>query len=95
MLLSRYIPRFQDLMFPKWLTGKDSAYPMQETQETWVPSPHREDLLEKEMITHPSIFAWKIPWAEDSGELQSMGSQELDMTEPHNVTQTLTRWGPV
>ena len=36
-----------------------------------------EDLLEKEMATHPSILAWKIPWMEEPGRLQSMGSQRI------------------
>ena len=40
-----------------------------------------EDPLEKEMATHPSIFAWEIPWTEEPGRLQSMGSQESDMIE--------------
>ena len=39
-----------------------------------------EDPLEKEMATHSSIIAWRIPWIEKPGRLQSMGSQELDMT---------------
>ena len=39
-----------------------------------------EDPLEKEMETHTSILAWKIPWTEEPGRLQSMGSQELDTT---------------
>ena len=47
---------------------------MQETQETWVQSLCQEDPLEKEMVTHPSILAWKIPWTEKPDELQSMGS---------------------
>ena len=50
-------------------------------QETWVPSPGREDLLEEEMATHSCILAWEIPWTEEPGGLWSMGSQELDMTE--------------
>ena len=41
--------------------------------ETWVRSLGQEDPLEKEMATHPSILAWKIPWTEDPGRLQSMG----------------------
>ena len=41
----------------------------QETQETWVRSLSREGPLEKEMATHSSIFAWKIPWAEEPGGL--------------------------
>ena len=40
-----------------------------------------EDPLEKEMATHSSTFAWKIPWMEEPGRLQSMGSLESDMTE--------------
>ena len=40
-----------------------------------------EDLLEKEMATHYSTLAWKIPWMEEPGRLQSMGSQESDTTE--------------
>ena len=46
--------------------------------ETWVQSLGREDLLEKEMATHSSILAWKIPWMEEPGKLlQSMGSQRV------------------
>ena len=41
-------------------------------QETWVQSLGREDLLEKEMATHSSILAWKIPWMMEPGRLQSM-----------------------
>ena len=40
----------------------------------------REDLLEKEMATHSSILAWEISWTEEAGGLQSIGSQELDLT---------------
>ena len=44
-------------------------------QKTWVPSLGREDPLEKGMATHSSILAWTIPWTEEPGRLQSMGSQ--------------------
>ena len=44
-------------------------------RETWVQSLDREDSLEKEMATHSSILAWRIPWTGESGGLQSMGSQ--------------------
>ena len=44
-------------------------------RETRVRSLGWEDLLEKEMATHSSILAWKIPWTEEPGRLQSMGSQ--------------------
>ena len=46
-------------------------------QETWVQSLGREDPLEKEMATHSSILAWRIPWMEEPGELQSTGLQRL------------------
>ena len=49
-------------------------------QETWVQFLGWEDPLEKEMATHSSILAWRIPWTEKPGGLQSMGSQESDMT---------------
>ena len=45
--------------------------------ETWVQSLGREDLLEKEMATHSSILAWKIPWTEEPGRPQSTGSQRV------------------
>ena len=50
---------------------------MQETQETWVLVLGREDALEKEMATHSSSFAWEIPWTEEPGGLQPMGSQRV------------------
>ena len=46
-------------------------------QETWVQSPGREGPLKKEMATHSSTFAWKAPWMEEPGRLQSMGSQRV------------------
>ena len=45
--------------------------------ETQVQSLGREDLLEKAMATHSSILAWKIPWMEEAGRLQSMGLQRV------------------
>ena len=46
-------------------------------QETWVQSLGQEDLLEKEMATHVNILAWNIPWMEEPGGIQSMGSQKV------------------
>ena len=46
-------------------------------QETWVRFLGQKDPLEKEMATHSSILAWKIPWIEKPGRLQSMGSQRV------------------
>ena len=48
---------------------------MQETQETWVGSLGWEDPLEEDMATLTSIFAWRIPFTEKPGRLQSIGSQ--------------------
>ena len=49
-------------------------------QETWVRFLGREDPLEKEIATHSSILAWRIPWTEKPDRLQSMGLQESDTT---------------
>ena len=49
-----------------------------ETQETWVRSLSQKDPLEKEMATHFRILAWKIPWTEEPGKLQSTGSQRVN-----------------
>ena len=61
---------------PRWLSSKDSAGNA-EGQETQVRSLGREDPLEEEMATHSSILAWKIPWTEELGGLQSMGLQRV------------------
>ena len=47
------------------------------TWETWVRSLGWEDSLEKGKATHSSILAWRIPWTEEPGRLQSMGSQRV------------------
>ena len=49
--------------------------------ETWVRSLGQEDPLEKEMAIYSSILAWRIPWTEELGGLQSMGRKGLDTTE--------------
>ena len=54
-------------------------------QETWVRFLGWEDPLEKEMAIHSSILAWKIPWTEQAGGLQSMGSQRVG----HNLAAKL------
>ena len=61
-----------------------SSFPVAQTvkhlpimQEIQVQSLGREDFLEKEMAPHSSVFAWKIPWMEESGRLQSMGLQRV------------------
>ena len=47
-------------------------------EEMWVQSLVWEDPLEKEIASHSNVLAWRIPWMEEPGRLQSMGSQELD-----------------
>ena len=62
--------------------------------ETWVRSLGWEDLLEEEMATLSSILAWRIPWTEEPGRLQSMGSQRVRhdrMTNTHTHTHAHTR----
>ena len=54
---------------------------MQDMQEMWVWSLGRKDPLEEGMAAHSSILAWRIPWTEEPGRLQSIGSQTVDMTE--------------
>ena len=49
--------------------------------ETWVRFLGWEDSLEKEMATHSSVLAWRIPWTGEPGGLLSVGSQESDVTE--------------
>ena len=55
---------------------------MQETQEMQVGSLGREDPLEEGMATHSIFLAWRIPWTEEPGGLQSMGGTESDTAEP-------------
>ena len=52
-------------------------------RETWVRSLRREDPLEKEMAIHSSTIAWKIPWTEEPGRLQSIGSQIVKTERLH------------
>ena len=54
-----------------------TCLPVQETQELWVLSWARKIPLEKEMATYSSILAWRIPWREEPGGLQSVGSQRV------------------
>ena len=62
----------------RWMCCRESVAQMAKNlpamQETWVQSLCWEDPLEEGMTTHTSILAWKIPWSEEPGGLQSMGS---------------------
>ena len=66
--------------FPGGLDGKASVCNAGDPVRSLGP----EDPMEKDMATHSSTFAWEIPWTEKPGRPQSMGSQELDMTEQLN-----------
>ena len=65
---------------PSGVLVEKNLLPVQETQEMWVPSLG----MEKEMAAHSGILAWRIPWIEKPGELQSKGSQR-DMWERERV----------
>ena len=58
-------------------------------QEPRVQSLGQEDTLKKEVATHPSIFTWEIPRTEDSGELQSLGSQKSQIQLSNKITRTI------
>ena len=55
---------------PSWMWSA-----MQESQETWVQPLGQDNSLEEEMATHSNILAWRIPWTEEPGGLQTMWSQ--------------------
>ena len=58
------------LVFPNGSVVKN----LPAVQKTWIPSLAQGHALEEEMATHSSIFAWEIPWTEEPGGLQSLGS---------------------
>ena len=70
-----------------------SAKSLPAMQETWVRSLGQEDPREKEMATHSSVLAWEIPRTEEPGGLQSLGSQESEMTEQLNLPKLGGCWG--
>ena len=63
--------------FPDFPGGSDGIKRLSTMQETRVRALDWEDPLEKEMAIHSSTLAWKIPWTEEPGRLQSMGSQRV------------------
>ena len=71
---------------PQWFSNKESTCKQKMRPEPRVRSLGQEDPLEKEMATHSSILAWKIPWTEETGVLQSMESQRVgrDLTTKRN-----------
>ena len=62
---------------PRWRPWSRNHLPIQRMPEMQVRSLGQEEPLEKEMATHFSILAWKIPWTEEPGGLQSMGLQRV------------------
>ena len=74
------LPAMQDSQVPGFLGGA-SGKELQPMQETWVvgSSLGQEGPLEKEMATHSSIFACRIPWTEEPGGLHSIGSQRVGL----------------
>ena len=71
------------MVFPHSSVGKESACNAGDQGSI----SGSEDPLEKEMATHSSTLAWRIPWTEKPGRLQSMGSQELDTTWQFNYVE--------
>ena len=60
--------------YPRWLSGRESAYQCRRCRlNPWV----RKIPLEEKMANHSRILAWKIPWTEELGRLQSMGLQRV------------------
>ena len=64
-------------------------------QEIWVRSLGREDLLEKEMAPHSSVLAWRIPWMEEPGMLQSTGSQSQTRLNDFTFTLLAVMYKPI
>ena len=65
------------LCLPVDTSGKEPACQCRRHKEMWIQSLGQEDPLEEGMATHSSIRAWEIPWTEERGGLQSMGSQRF------------------
>ena len=72
-----------------WSNMGPICWPMQKIQETWFQSLGRKDSLEQEMATYSSILAWKIPWTEESGGRQSLGSQNESGVTEHTHTMIM------
>ena len=71
---------------PRWFSGKESLC------QCRVPSLGQEDPLEEEMATHSSILAWRIPWTEEPGGLQSMGLKRMRHGWARTHILNLSRW---
>ena len=82
---------------PRWCSGEESTCHLQEVQEKWIWSLDWEDALEKEMATHSSILAWKVPWTEEPSR-QFIGLQRVghnwETACTHTHTHTHLKWYP-
>ena len=76
------------LSLHRWLSGEEPAYNAGDTDSTHGSG----SSLEKDMATHSSILAWKIPWTEEPGGLQSMGSQKSQTRLSDSTTTKTTAW---
>ena len=76
------------------LTAAQMVKRLPTMRETWVRSLGQEDPLDKEMATHSRILAWKIPWIEEPGRLQSMGSQSQTWLSDFTFTFTQSQGFP-
>ena len=74
MLIKVYLALYCNFAFISLVAQRVKHLPAM--LETWVRSLRREDVLEKEIATHSSILAWRIPWTEELGVLRSTGSQK-------------------
>ena len=74
---SNYKEEFNEVTHTVGFPGGSVEKNLLAMQETWVRSLGWEDSLEEEMATHSNILAWEIPWTEEPGRLQSMGSQRV------------------
>ena len=79
-LVSKHVTICTKVMGASWVkkTAVKKTPEVQEPQETWVRSLGQEDPLEEGMATHSSILAWRIPWIEEPGRLQSTGLQRVE-----------------
>ena len=94
------VPALNVFYFPTKLQGFSSGSAvknMPAIQETWVRSLCREDPLEEEMATHSSILAWRIPWTDELGSLQSIGLHRVrhNWSDRAYMHRTAMRWGSV
>ena len=81
-IIATSICKLLHINLPRWLSSKKTIHlPIQEIQETQIQSLGQEEPLEKEMATHSSILAWRIPWTEEPGGLPTV----------HGVAKSRTR----